>query len=149
MTEMNPIPDAPAEAPVPADLRWWEQDWAFITGVVLLTLAIAWGMARWELVSRAKEAYLEGEKYYSWMQDPAKKKAYFETEVAAGRLNQDQAELLLEDSDLKNAFVWYETVLELFQPPKSQWVVKSEERMKEIKPKYIAWLKTLGIEYVE
>lgn len=129
--------------------KWWQSDTAFVVGTILVTLMIAWGMARYELVSRAKRAYLEGEKYYSWVQEPAKKKAHFDAELAAKRINQDQYELLMEDSDLKNAFVWYETVIELFQPPKSQWVVKSEERMKEVKPKYVAWLKTLGIEYVE
>jgi hypothetical protein len=129
--------------------KWWQSDAAFIAGTILITLAIAWGMARHELVSRAKTAYLEGEKYYSWMSHPEEKKKYFAGELAAGRLKQEQVDLLLDDSDLKNAYVWYETVIELFQPPKSEWVLKSEERMKEIKPKYIAWLKTLGIEYVE
>lgn len=129
--------------------KWWQTDTAFVVGTILVTLMIAWGMARYELVSRAKGAYLEGEKYYSWMQEPAKKKAYFDAELQAKKISQEQYELLMEDSDLKNAFVWYETVLELFQPPRSQWVLKSEERMKEVKPKYVAWLKTLGIEYVE
>lgn len=132
-----------------APLKWWQTDTAFIVGTILVTLCIAWGMARYELVSRAKKAYTEGEKYYSWMSHPEDKKKYFDGELAAGRIKQEQYELLMEDSDLKNAYVWYETVLELFQPPRSEWVVKSEERMKEVKPKYIAWLKTLGIEYVE
>ncbi len=145
MTEAQTLETPAAQAP----LKWWQTDAAFIVGTILVTLMIAWGMARYELVSRAKEAYLEGEKYYSWMQEPAKKKAFLDAELAAKRINQDQYELLLDDSDLKNAFVWYETVIELFQPPRSEWVVKSEERMKEVKPKYIAWLKTLGIEYVE
>lgn len=136
----------PTEVPKQA---WWKSDWFFIAATVLVTLGIAWGMARHELVSRAKGAYLEGEKYYSWYQDPAKKKAYFDGELAAKRINQDQYELLMEDNDLKNAYVWYETVLDLFQPPRSEWVEKSEERMKEVKPKYQAWLKSLGIDPVE
>lgn len=141
--------DQPQAIVPPKPLRWWQTDAAFIVGTILVTLAVAWGMARYELVSRAKHAYLEGEKHYAWMQAPDQKKAHLDAELAAKRINQDQYQILLEDSDLKNAFVWYETVLELFQPPRSQWVVKSEERMKEVKPKYIAWLKTLGIEYVE
>lgn len=142
--------EATLEQPSPAQpVKWWQSDAAFIAGTILVTLCIAWGMARYELVSRAKKAYLEGEKYYSWMQHPEQKKDYFSKELAAGKIKQEQYELLMDDSDLKNAFVWYETVIELFQPPKSEWVVKSEERMKEIKPKYVAWLKTLGIEYVE
>jgi len=144
MTDATLSTEAPA-----APAKWWQSDTAFIVGTILITLALAWGMARHELVSRAKKAYLEGEKYYSWMSHPEEKKAYYAAELAAGRLKQEQVDLLMEDSDLKNAFVWYETVIELFQPPKSEWVLKSEERMKEIKPKYVAWLKTLGIDYVE
>ena len=148
---MSEIPQT--QAPAPAALEtaptvWWKADWAFLAGLVILTLAIAYGMARWELVHRAKNAYEEGEKYYSWYQDPAKKKAFFDGELAAKRINQDQYELQMEDNDLKNAYVWYETVLDLFQPPRSEWVEKSEARMAEVKPKYQAWLKTLGIEPV-
>jgi hypothetical protein len=128
---------------------WWKADWAFLTGLILVVGAIAWGMARYEVVSRAKKAYLEGEKYYSWMQEPAKKKAFFDGELAAKKLTQDQYDLMMQDSDLKNAYVWYETAIELFQPPRSQWVVKAEERMKEVKPKYQAWLKSLGIDPVD
>lgn len=128
---------------------WWKKDWAFYTGLILIVAATAYGMARYELVRRAKGAYTEGEKYYSWYQEPAKKKAYFDAELAAKRVTQEQYELLMEDNDLKNAYVWYETAIELFQPPRSQWVVKSEERMKEVKPKYQAWLRSLGIDPVE
>ena len=152
MSQAVPAPSVPAPetAAMPqAPTAWWKTDWFFIAATVLVTLMIAWGMARHELVSRAKKAYLEGEKYYSWYQDPAKKKAYFDGELAAKRVTQDQYSLLMEDNDLKNAYVWYETVLDLFQPPRSEWVEKSEERMKEVKPKYQAWLKTLGIDPVE
>lgn len=147
MPETNTLnASAPSEVPATA---WWQTDWFFIVATILITGMIAFGMARYELVSRAKKAYLEGEKYYSWMHEPAKKKAFFDAELAAKRINQDQYTLLMEDSDLKNAYVWYETVIDLFQPPRSEWVVKAEERMKEVKPQYNAWLKTLGIDPVE
>jgi hypothetical protein len=145
---MNASPQPEVPSPVVAR-PWWKRDGAFYAGTLLLTLAIAWLMARVELVHRAKQAYLEGEKYYRWISHPEEKKAYFDAQLAAGKIKQEQYELLMEDNDLKNAFVWYQTVLELFQPPRSEWVLKSEERMREVKPKYIAWLKTLGIEYVE
>jgi hypothetical protein len=138
-----------ADAAPSAPKAWWQSDAAFIIGTILVTLALAWGMARYELVSRAKKAYLEGEKYYSWMHEPAKKKAYFDGELAAKRITTEQYQVYMEDNDLKNAYVWYETVLDLFQPPRSEWVVKSEERMKEVKPQYQAWLKSLGIDPVE
>lgn len=150
MTELsmdNAIP--PASEASQGRLQWWQTDWFFTVAVVVITGLIAFGMARYELVSRAKKAYLEGEKYYSWMQEPAKKKAFFDGELAAKRVSQDQYELLMEDSDLKNAYVWYDTVVELFQPPRSEWVLKAEDRLKEVKPKYNAWLKTLGIDPVE
>lgn len=140
------------DAPEPRDATrpaWWKSDFWFVLATVLVTLAVAWGMARHELVSRARNAYLQGEKYYSWYQDPAKKKTYYDAELAAKRINPDQYQLLMEDNDLKNAYVWYDTVLELFQPPRSVWVLKSEARMKEVKPKYQAWLRSLGIDPVE
>jgi hypothetical protein len=139
----SPSPAAPALE------KWWESDWFFTVAVIVITGIIALGMARYELVSRAKKGYLEGEKYYSWMKDPAKKKAYFDAELAAKRISADQYGLLMEDSDLKNAYVWYETVTELFQPPRSEWVLKAEDRMKEVKPQYQAWLKSLGIDPVD
>ncbi len=92
---------------------------AFVVGTILVTLCIAWGMARYELVSRARTAYLKGEQYYGWYHDPAAKKANFEAELAAGHLTADQVKIQMEDNDLKNAYVWYETVLDLFQPPRS------------------------------
>lgn len=126
-----------------------KKDWVFYTSLFLFVVLAAYGMARFELVRRAKSAYTEGEKYYSWYQEPAKKKAWFDAELAAKHVTQEQYELLMEDNDLKNAYVWYETAIDLFQPPKSEWVVKSEERMKEVKPKYQAWLKSLGLDPVD
>ena len=146
---MTETPVTNADAAPNAPKAWWQSDAAFIVGPLLVTLALAWGMARYELVSRAKKAYLEGEQYYGWFHDPASKKAHFDAELAASRITQDQYQLLMEDSDLKNAYVWYETVLDLFQPPRSEWVLKAEDRMKEVKPQYQAWLRSQGIEPVE
>ena len=148
MTELNAA--SPASQPASdLPLPWWQKDWFFTLAVIVVTALIAYGMARYELVNRAKKAYLEGEKYYSWMNEPAKKKAFFDGELAAKRVSQDQYDLMMQDSDLKNAYVWYDTVVELFQPPRSEWVEKSEDRLKEIKPKYDAWLKSLGVDPVD
>ena len=35
-------------------------------------------------------------------------------------------------------------ISDLFQPPRSQWVLKSEERLKEVKPLRDAWMKSIG-----
>ena len=129
--------------------RWWQSDAAFLAGLVLFCAAAVWFMARAEIVSRAKERYLIGERYYSWIQEPAKKKAYYDAKLAAGEIDQLDYERLMEDSAVKNAFVEYETVIDLFQPPRSKWVVQAEKRMAEVKPQYIRFLADLGIEYVE
>ncbi len=142
----NPTPSPPLEHAAPR--RRWRHA-AFNAAVVAVTLALAWGMARWELVRRARHAYLEGEKYYAWYLNPALKRAHFDGELAAGRINADQMQLLLEDSDLKNAYVWYDTAVELYQPPRSPWVLKSEARLRQLKPLYDAWLKSLGITPVD
>ena len=130
-------------------MPWWKKDWAFITGVILACLTAAWFMARAEVVSRAKERYQIGEMYYSWIKDPAKKKTYYDAQLTSGTIDRLNYQRFMEDSEIKNAFVEYETVIDLFQPPRSQWVLKAEERMKEIKPLYIQFLADLGIEYLE
>ena len=128
---------------------WWQSDAFFIVAIVTATLIIAYGMARYEVVSRAKKAYLEGEKYYGWYKNPADKKAFYDPELAAKRVDQDTYTRLMEDSDIKNAYVWYETVTDLFQPPKSEWVLKAEERLKEVKPLRDAWMRSIGVEPVD
>jgi hypothetical protein len=142
----TPAPSANPEQGRPA---WWQSTWAFVTGLVVACAVLAYAMSVWEVVSRAKNAYQEGEKYYAWMNEPVKKKAYFDAELSAGRITQEDHERLMEDSDLKNAYVWYETAVDLFQPPRSKWVKLSEERLKELKPKREAWLRSLGVDYVD
>lgn len=140
--------DNPVQPAAPAR-RWWQTDAFFIGAVVAGCLVIAYGLSVWEVVSRAKQAYLEGEQYYAWMSDPAAKKAHFEGQLKAGTINQEDFDRLMDDSDLKNAYVWYETAVDLFQPPRSKWVKLSEARLAELKPKREAWLKSLGIDPVD
>jgi hypothetical protein len=128
---------------------WWQGDAFFIIAIVAATLVIAYGMARYEVVSRAKKAYLEGEKYYGWYKNPADKKTFYDAELAAKRVDQDTYARLMEDSDIKNAYVWYETVTDLFQPPRSEWVLKAEERLKEVKPLRDAWMRSIGVDPVD
>lgn len=123
--------------------------WKFILGTALVTLSIAYGASRWEVVSRAREAFRQGEKYERWMAEPGQKKSSLDAELAAGRISAEDHERLMEDSDLKNAVIWYETAVDLFQPPRSQWVLRSEARLKELKPKERAWQKSLGLDIVD
>lgn len=138
-----PIPSEPS-APDAAPRAWWRGDAFFIAGLAAVTLGLAFGLARWELERRARDAYLQGEQYYSWYRDPALKRAHFDAELAAHQVTLDQYQVLMRDNDLKNAYLWYDTAVELFQPPRSAWVLKSEERLKQVQPLYGAWLKSLG-----
>src|SRR4051812_22022227 len=112
-------------------------------------MGLAYAASRWEVVSRARKAFEQGEKYERWMSDPGQKKASLSAELVAGTIGQDDYQRLMEDSDLKNAVLWYETAAELFQPPRSQWVLKAEDRLKELRPRKAAWLKSLGLEVVD
>jgi hypothetical protein len=128
---------------------WYQTKAFFITSLIAGCLVIAYALSVWEVVSRSKEAWQEGEKYYSWMNEPAKKKAYFDGELNASRITQEDYQRLMDDSDLKMAYTWYETAVDLFQPPRSKWVRLSEERLKELKPKREAWLRSLGIDPID
>jgi hypothetical protein len=115
--------------------------WFFIAGTVAITLGMAWGMARHDQVSRARDAYGQGEKYYGWYRDPAGKKAFLDGELSAQRITRDQYGQSMKDSDLKNAVLWYSSVLEFFPAQGDVWVAKSAERMREVEPAYEAWMK--------
>jgi hypothetical protein len=140
------VPAAPSVHPR-ADVRphgalpWWKTEWFFIVGTVAITLGMAWGMALHDRVSRAHNAYLQGEKYYGWYRNPAEKKACLDGELSSQRITAEDYGLMMKDSDLKNAYVWYASVLEFFPAQGDVWVAKSAERMKEVEPEYAAWLK--------
>lgn len=54
--------------------------------------------------------------------------------------------MLMEDNALKNAYVQYQTVIDLFTPPESKWVKLSRERLREIEPLYNQWVESLRLE---
>jgi len=118
-----------------------KREWFFIAGTVAITLGMAWGMARHEQVSRAHDAYLQGENYYAWYRDPAAKKLYLDEELSSQRISQDQYSQMMNDSDLKNALACYASVVDLFPAQGNVWVEASAERMKEVEPQYEACLK--------
>lgn len=43
----------------------------------------------------------------------------------------------------KNAYVEYQTVIDIFTSPESKWVKLSRERLREITPIYNAWVESL------
>jgi len=109
-----------------------------------------YGLIYWDVVSRAKEAYQEAEKYMAWNEDPSQKKEYFEENFIEdkNKLNQllkknkitdleyrEKLDVLefdkefhLKESSLKYAYQWYKDTYELFSPPESKWVKLAREK---------------------
>ncbi len=124
-------------------------------------LAVVYGMARVDLILRARSAYLEGEKWMEWSRKPELKKAHFDAELAArelgkGRLDhavyerkaglarfeRDQA---VAESSLKYAYVWYQTAAELFSPPENRWSVLARDKMTQTRA---LWKKELDAQKI-
>ena len=80
----------------------FKNKWVKILITVVAVGLIMLGMVWMDVVSRAKSAYLKGEKAYA-------------------------------EENYKDALMWYETVIDLFQPPKSKWVRKAEAKIPECK----------------
>lgn len=111
--------------------------------IVVCTLVIAFLMVRFELVKRAKREYKEGERYLSFYRSPDLKKQYYDEKLKNKEISETEYEMLMEDNALKNAYVQYNTVVDLFTPPESKWVKLSRQRLSEITPEYNAWVEKL------
>ena len=134
-----------------------------------LLVAAVYGMARVDLILRARSAYLEGEKWAEWSRKPELKKAHFDAELAAregelsrelakgridrashdrkaglARFERDQA---LAESSLKYAYVWYQTAAELFSPPENRWSVSARAKMTETRALWKKELEARKIPY--
>ena len=121
-------------------------DALIIAGLVVLTLVIAYFMARFEVVRRAQREYNEGEKFLNFYRAPDAKKQYYDNKLKKKEITDIEYEMLMEDNALKNAYVEYQTVVDLFTPPESEWVKKSRQRLSEITPEYNAWIAQLAAE---
>ena len=121
-------------------------DALIIAGLVVLTLVIAYLMARFEVVRRAQREYNEGEKFLNFQRNPDAKKQYYDEKLRKKEITDIEYEMLMEDNALKNAYVQYNTVVDLFTPPESEWVKKSRQRLTEITPEYNAWVAQLSAE---
>lgn len=111
--------------------------------LIILTLIIAYLMAYFEVIKRAEREYKEGEKFLEFYKNPEKKKQYYDEKLRKKEIGEPEYEMLMEDNDLKNAYVQYQTVVDLFTPPESKWVRLSRERLKEITPLYNEWVNQL------
>ena len=122
------------------------------------TIAVLYAMVYVDVVLRAREAYLEGEKYMSWSENPGLKKSVldekfnkqksdldkkldhkklskdeYDRQVEVATFDRDRQ---MEESSLKYAYVWYQTAYELFSPPESKWVKLSREKAPLAKEKW-------------
>lgn len=126
--------------------RYRNQITAFFVTVILVYL-----MIYLDVTLRARSAYLNGEKYWNWYQNPGLKQAELnkeldknltalEKQLAKGRIGKEEFERKrgiekfnfdrkLEESAVKYAYVWYQTAVELFSPPDSKWVVMARRKM--------------------
>lgn len=120
-----------------------------------------------DVVMRARSAYMEGEKFWQWNENPKlkeeslngefeKNKSRLDKKVASGRITQEaydrelgvlkfNRDRQLSESSIKYAYIWYQTAVELFSPPESIWVVRSREKMGKAKE---LWKKELDLKKV-
>lgn len=137
---------------------WYQWRWVRYLAAAKVTLLLLYGMIYLDVVSRAKNAYLEGEKYSRWADHPDEKKAAIDADYEKSKTDLDrklasneikkseydrQLEILqfdrdrhLEESSIKYAYVWYQTAYELFSPPESKWVKLSREKAPLAKEKW-------------
>lgn len=123
--------------------------------LVAACIAAVYAMVYVDVVLRARHAYLEGEKYRAWYENPQlkeqafaaafdKEKAALSAKKAKGTLSGEEYERQLElaqfsrderlkESSIKYAYIWYQTAVELFSPPESKWVKMSREKMPQAK----------------
>jgi len=132
--------------------------WQQIALLIGATVAIMYAMVYIDVVSRAKEAYLEGEKYWNWTDHPeqraqylsaqlASEKADLQSQLSHGKISQDEYNRNVQlaqfdydqqakESTIKYAYVWYQTAVDLFSPPDSKWVKLAREKMPQAKERW-------------
>jgi len=143
--------------------------WVKIASLAVFCIAAVYAMIYVDVTLRARSAYLEGEKYWQWNENPALKKAALDDEfqrqksaldakLAKGKLTQDEYNKQLDiagvnrdermsESSIKYAYIWYQTVVELFSPPESKWVKLSREKMPKAKEMWKAELRARKIPF--
>lgn len=140
-----------------------------IISIVLSVIFVVYAMIYVDVVSRARESYLEGEKYWRWHENPSEKKVFLDKELERrlseikkdldkNKITQEQHEdkvdiakfdyeRNMEESSIKYAYIWYQTVVDLFTPPESKWVKKSRGKMLLAKEKWKAELRSKNIPF--
>ncbi|OGS20645.1 MAG: hypothetical protein A3J83_08195 [Elusimicrobia bacterium RIFOXYA2_FULL_40_6] len=141
--------------------------WVKIAVPIFATVLLMYAMVYIDVTLRARSAYLEAEKYSYWHGHPeAKKQALqeklnveikkldvklakkkiskedYDRETEVAKFNHGRE---LEESSIKYAYVWYQTVIELFSPPESKWVKLSRQKLPAAKTLWRKELESKGI----
>ncbi len=120
--------------------EWTRSPWFKNTVIVVATALIAFQMARFEVVRRAKREFHEGEKYYHWYKDSQQKAqdlteaknlvpGFFDKFLGRKPMSENEFEHLMEEDMYKEAVVWWQTVGDFYYLPHSKWVDRAEERI--------------------
>jgi hypothetical protein len=128
------------------DKKLSKKDILITIGLIAAVGVIIYAMAAFEVVRRAEREYKEGEKYLNFYRVPEAKKQYYDDKLKKKEITEIEYEMLMDDNALKNAYVQYQTVVDLFYVPESEWLKKSKDRLKEITPEYQAWVQQLSAE---
>ena len=128
------------------DKKLSKKDILITIGLIAVVGVIIYAMAAFEVVRRAEREYKEGEKYLNFYRVPEAKKQYYDDKLKKKEITEIEYEMLMDDNALKNAYVQYQTVVDLFYAPESEWLKKSKDRLKEITPEYQAWVQQLSAE---
>jgi len=129
--------------------------------------ALLSGLVWADLASRARRAYLEGERYMEWHAHPERQRAYWDSWlageearrgalVAAGRMSAEESRLRaglaraerderVAEDPLKYAVRWYETGADLFSTPPNPWTARTRTRLEEARALWRGELAASGL----
>jgi hypothetical protein len=141
---------------------WLKKVVALAAGITLV-----YALVYVDVMLRARSAFNEGEKYWLWYEQPQLKEAALgkqkevelkdlEGQSAKGKITKEDLEKQREiveadysrkrqESSIKYAYFWYQTVVELFTPPESPWSRKARQKMPLAKE---LWKKELTAKHV-
>jgi hypothetical protein len=141
--------------------------WIKRISAVAVGIILVYGLVYVDVILRARAAFNEGEKYWLWYEQPqlkvdalARQKEAelkdIEGKLARGKITKEDGEKQREiigsnyarkqqESSIKYAYFWYQTVLELFTPPESAWSRKARQKMPAAKE---LWKKELTARHI-
>ncbi len=151
--------------------KLFPKKWQRIAASVVATIIAVYALIYVDVVMRARSAYLEGEKFWAWHENPQLKEKFFDEKLSkektslqkkldSKKISQKEYEIQTEiiefnnkrereESSIKYAYVWYQTAAELFSPPESKWVRRSREKMPKAKQLWREELIKKGIPFEE